>query len=154
MYLHIEGYLRLLRRHRVGTLDYKDITDVLKAVNEIDRVRGHIAKAPNEEASTFEVAATERPSMSTAPARHGCGQCVATPQVVPSPNPSPPTPIHLLAPTSLHPPHIHVLGLTSLHPPDFHFLSFHPFHPLTWVLTSIQPLLSCTRSHPPKPLAI
>ena len=90
MYLHIEGYLHLLRRHRVGTLDYKDITDVLKAVNEINCVRGHIAKAPNKEASTLEVAATERSSTSTAPARHGYVQCVATPQVVPSPDiPSP-----------------------------------------------------------------
>ena len=92
MYLHMEGYLHLLRRHRVGTLDYKDITDVLKAVNEIDRVHGHIVKAPNEEASTLEVAATERSSTSTAPTRHGYVQCVATPQVVPSPDPSPPTP--------------------------------------------------------------
>ena len=91
MYLHIEGYLHLLRRHRVGTLDYKDITDVLKAVNEIDRVHGHIVKASNEEASTLEVAATERSSTSTAPARHGYVQCVATPPVVPSPDPSPPT---------------------------------------------------------------
>ena len=76
----------------MGTPDYKDITDVLKVVNEIDRVRGHIAEAPNEEASILEVAATERPSTSTTPARRGRGQHVATPQVVPSPDPSPPTP--------------------------------------------------------------
>ena len=29
----------------MDTSDYKDITDVLKAVNEIDRVRAHITKA-------------------------------------------------------------------------------------------------------------
>ena len=33
MYLQIKGYIRLLRRRGVGILDYKDITDVLKAVN-------------------------------------------------------------------------------------------------------------------------
>ena len=57
----------------MGTLDYKDITNVLKAVNEIDYVRGHIAKALNDEAATIEAAATERPSTSTAPAGHGHG---------------------------------------------------------------------------------
>ena len=74
----------------MGTPDYKDIIDVLKAV--IDHVHGHIVEAPNEEASTLEVAATERPSTSTAFAKRGRGQRVVTPWVVPSVDPSPPTP--------------------------------------------------------------
>ena len=98
----------------------------------------------------------ESPSTSTTPAGH---PLVATPRVVPTPDPSPSTPhpspsptilhpphIHPLTPPSLHPPHIHVLGLTSVHPAHSHFLSCHPFHPFTWVL--IQPLLTCSRSHP------
>ena len=92
MYLQIEGYLHLLRRHEVGTPDYKDITDVLKAVNEIECVRGHIVEAPNEEATTLEAAAVERPSMSTAPTKRGLHQHVAIPRIIPSPNPSPLTP--------------------------------------------------------------
>ena len=98
MYLQIEGYLHLLRHHPVGTLDYKDIIDVLMAVNEIDHVRGHIPEAPNEEAATPIATTTERPSttkrpsMSTAPAGHGSHSPVATPQVVPTPDPSPSTP--------------------------------------------------------------
>ncbi|XP_030946469.1 vegetative cell wall protein gp1-like [Quercus lobata] len=88
----IEGYLRLLRHHPVGTPDYKDITDVLKAVNEIDRVQTHIPEAPNKEAATPEATSTERPSMSTTLARHGSCPLVATPQVVPTPDPSPSTP--------------------------------------------------------------
>ncbi|KAL0007992.1 hypothetical protein SO802_009494 [Lithocarpus litseifolius] len=66
-------YLRLLRRHGMGTPDYKDITDVLKAVNEIDCVRGHIAEAPNDKATTLEAAAIERPSTSTTAAECGRG---------------------------------------------------------------------------------
>ena len=79
----------------MGTLDYKDITDVLKAVNEIDRVRGHISNAPNEEAATPKEAATERLSMSTASIRHGSRLPIVTPQVVPTLDPSPPHPISI-----------------------------------------------------------
>ena len=42
----------------MGTEDYKDITDVLKAVHEIDRVQPPIPKASNEEAATPAAAAT------------------------------------------------------------------------------------------------
>nr|POE57523.1 udp-galactose transporter 2 [Quercus suber] len=90
--LMIEGYLRLLRRHPVGTPDYKDITDVLKAVNEIGRVQPHICESLNEEAATPEAAATERPSTSTALAGLGSHLPVATPQVVPTLDPSPSIP--------------------------------------------------------------
>ena len=82
----------------MGTPDYKDITDVLKAVNEIDRVQPHIPEAPNEEAATPEAvfierpSTTERPSMSIAHAGHGSRSPVATVRVVPTLEPSPSTP--------------------------------------------------------------
>ena len=55
----------------MGTLDYKDIIDVLEALNEIDNAHGHIAEALTDEAVTLEAAGTERPSTSIAPV--GCG---------------------------------------------------------------------------------
>ena len=44
--------------------DYKDIFDVLKAMNEIDCVQPPIPETPNEEAATpvAAAAATQRPS--------------------------------------------------------------------------------------------
>ena len=116
MYSQIEGYLRLLRRHRVGIPDYKDIIDVLKAVNEIDRVRGHISKAPNEEAATLKEAATERPSMSTTLIRHGSRLPVVTPRVVPTLDPSPPTP-NLSPSTNIPPPTSHPCPGFDIPPP-------------------------------------
>ncbi|KAK9998988.1 hypothetical protein SO802_018591 [Lithocarpus litseifolius] len=56
--LMIGGYIRLLRRHPMDTEDYKDITDVLKAVKEIDCVQPPIPEALNEEAATPAAAAT------------------------------------------------------------------------------------------------
>ncbi|XP_075674774.1 serine/threonine-protein phosphatase 7 long form homolog [Castanea sativa] len=74
----IEGYARLLRRHPVGTEDHKDITDVLKAVQEIGRVQPPIPEAPNEEAATPAAAPTQSPSTSRAPVGHGSRSPVAT----------------------------------------------------------------------------
>ena len=49
--MQIEGYVHLLRPHPVATKDHKDITDMLKAVQEIGRVRMPNPKAPNKEAA-------------------------------------------------------------------------------------------------------
>ncbi|KAL0012771.1 hypothetical protein SO802_007879 [Lithocarpus litseifolius] len=123
--LLIEGYLHLLRRHPVGTPNYKDIIDVLKAVNEIDRVQAHIHEAPNEEAATSKAAAierpstTERPSMSTTLARHGSRPPVATPQVVPTPDPSPSTPHPSLSP-NIPSPTLHPSPAPNIPPPIPH----------------------------------
>ena len=70
----------------MGTEDHKDITDVLTAVHEIDRVQPPIPEAPNEEAATPAGPSTsEVPSTSTAPARCPSRPPVATPRVVPTP---------------------------------------------------------------------
>ncbi|KAK9986427.1 hypothetical protein SO802_031378 [Lithocarpus litseifolius] len=103
--LMIEGYVRLLRRHSMGTKDHKDITDVLKAVHEIGRVQPPIPEAPNEEAATPAAAPTQRPSTtespstSTAPAESHSRPPVATLGVIPTPDPSPSTPHPSLSPT-------------------------------------------------------
>uniref|UniRef100_A0A7N2MLZ6 Uncharacterized protein n=1 Tax=Quercus lobata TaxID=97700 RepID=A0A7N2MLZ6_QUELO len=66
--------------------DYKDISDVLKVVNEIDCVQPPIPEALNEEAATPAAAATQRPSTtkspstSIAPAGRGSRPPVATPR--------------------------------------------------------------------------
>ncbi|KAL0007484.1 hypothetical protein SO802_008986 [Lithocarpus litseifolius] len=103
--LLIEGYVRLLRRHPVGTEDHKDIIDVLTAVHEIGRVQPPIPEAPNEEAATPAAApnqrpsTTESPSTSTTPAGSHSRPPVATPRVVPTPDPSPSTPHPSFSPT-------------------------------------------------------
>ena len=139
--------------------DHKDITEVLTAVHAIEYVQ-----PPIPEALIEEVATPTGPSTSKAPA--GCQSCplVATPRLVPTPDPSPstphpspsptipspsphpaprptissltphPSPRPTIPPPSLHLPHILVLGLTFVHPPHGHFLSCHPFHHFTWVL--------------------
>ena len=56
--MKIEGYLRLLNRHLVGTEDHKDITDVLKAVQEIGRIQPLDPEALNEDVATPATAAT------------------------------------------------------------------------------------------------
>ena len=102
----------------MGTEDHKDITDVLKAVQEIGRIQLLDPKAPNEDAATPAVAATQRlntiesPSTSIDPAGR---PLVSTPQVVPTLDPSPSTP-H----PSLHPPHIYPLAPPSLYPSYIH----------------------------------
>ena len=100
----------------MGIPYYKDITNVLKTVNEIDHVRGHISKALNEEAATPEEAATERPSMSTTPIGHGSRLPVVTPRVVPTLDPSPPTP-YLSPSTNMPPPTSHPCPGSDILPP-------------------------------------
>ncbi|XP_075662656.1 uncharacterized protein LOC142632124 isoform X2 [Castanea sativa] len=95
----IEGYACLLRRHPVGTEDHKDITDVLNAVQEIGRVQPPIPEAPNEEAATPAAAPTQSPSTSRAPVGRGSRSSIATPRVVPTPDPHPSTPNPSPSPT-------------------------------------------------------
>ncbi|KAF3957633.1 hypothetical protein CMV_017375 [Castanea mollissima] len=92
--LLIEGYIRLLRRHPVGTEDHKDITEVLTAVHAIERVQPPIPEAPNEEVPT-----PTGPSTSTTPAGCRPRPPVASPRVVPTPDPSPCTPHPSPSPT-------------------------------------------------------
>ena len=86
--MQIKGYVCLLMRHLMGTEDHKDIIDVLEAMHEIGRVQPLDLEAPNEEAATPAVAPTQRPSTSKALAGRCSRPPVATPQVVPTPDPS------------------------------------------------------------------
>uniref|UniRef100_A0A7N2MJ75 Aminotransferase-like plant mobile domain-containing protein n=1 Tax=Quercus lobata TaxID=97700 RepID=A0A7N2MJ75_QUELO len=103
--LMIEGYVRMMRCHPVGTEEHNDIINVLEAVHEIGRVRPREPEAPNEEAATPAAAPTQRPSTtespstSTAPAGRCSRPPVATPQVVPTLDPSPSTAHPSLSPT-------------------------------------------------------
>uniref|UniRef100_A0A7N2N3Z4 Aminotransferase-like plant mobile domain-containing protein n=1 Tax=Quercus lobata TaxID=97700 RepID=A0A7N2N3Z4_QUELO len=92
--LLIEGYVRLLRRHPVGTEDHNDITEVLTAVQVMTRVQPPIPEAPIEEA-----AMPTGPSTSTAPAGCQSRPPVATPQLLPTPDPSASTPHASASPT-------------------------------------------------------
>ncbi|XP_050290565.1 vegetative cell wall protein gp1-like [Quercus robur] len=91
---------RLLRHHPVGTEDHMDITDVLTTVHLLDRVQPPMPEAPNEEAATpAGPSTTEGPSTSTAPAGCPSRLPIATPWVVPTPDPSPSTPHPSSSPT-------------------------------------------------------
>ena len=85
----------MLRRHPVGTEDHKDIINVLETVHEIGRVRPRESEAPNKEAATPAAVPTQRPSTtespstSTAPVGRYSRPHVATPQGVPTLDPSP-----------------------------------------------------------------
>uniref|UniRef100_A0A7N2RFD4 Aminotransferase-like plant mobile domain-containing protein n=1 Tax=Quercus lobata TaxID=97700 RepID=A0A7N2RFD4_QUELO len=92
--LLIEGYVRLLRRHPVGTEDHNDITEVLTAVQAMTRVQPPIPEAPIEEA-----AMPTGPSTSTAPAGCQSRPPVATPQLLPTPDPCASTPHASASPT-------------------------------------------------------
>ncbi|KAK9997026.1 hypothetical protein SO802_021712 [Lithocarpus litseifolius] len=146
----IEGYVRLLRRHPVGTEDHKDIIDVLQAVQEIGRVQPPDPEAPNEEAATPAAAATpivcttESPSTSTAPAGR---PPVATPQVFPTPNPSSPTPHPSSRPTIHspipHPPPSPTIPSPIPHPPPSPTIPSPISHPPP------SPTIPSPISHPP-----
>uniref|UniRef100_A0A7N2KR31 Uncharacterized protein n=1 Tax=Quercus lobata TaxID=97700 RepID=A0A7N2KR31_QUELO len=106
----IEGYLRLLSRHPVGTEDHQDIIDVLTAVQAIGRVQPRDPEVLNEEAATPAAAATQRPSTTESPSTSIAPTRrlrVRTPRVVPTSDPPPPTPHPSLSPTipspTLHP---------------------------------------------------
>ncbi|XP_030949704.1 serine/threonine-protein phosphatase 7 long form homolog [Quercus lobata] len=92
--LLIEGYVRLLRRHPVGTEDHNDITEVLTAVQAMTRVQPPIPEAPIEEA-----AMPTGLSTSTAPAGCQSRPPVATPQLLLTPDPSASTPHASASPT-------------------------------------------------------
>ncbi|KAK7839237.1 hypothetical protein CFP56_018207, partial [Quercus suber] len=84
---------RLLRHYPVGTEEHTDINDVLTVVHHIDRVQPPIPEAPNEEAaSPAGPSTTEGPSTSIASTGCPSRQPVATPQGLPTPDPSPYTP--------------------------------------------------------------
>ncbi|KAL0006724.1 hypothetical protein SO802_008226 [Lithocarpus litseifolius] len=145
--LMIEGYIRLLRRHPVGTEDHKDIIDVLKAMQEIGHVQPPIPEAPNEEAATPAAVATQRPSTtkspstSTAPAGRHSRPPIATPRVVPTPDPSPSTPHPSPSPTIPSP---------TPHPsPSPTIPSPIPHPPLSPTIPSPTPLPSPSPTIPP-----
>ena len=120
--MQVEGYLRLLSHHPVGTEDHQDITDVLTAVQVIGRVRPPDPEAPNEEAATTAAAATQRPSTtespstSTTPTRR---LPLRTPRLVPTPDPPPPTPHPSLSPT-IPSPTLHSSRTPTIPPPTPH----------------------------------
>ncbi|KAF3967255.1 hypothetical protein CMV_008721 [Castanea mollissima] len=123
--LMIEGYVRLLGRHPVGTEDHNDIIDVLKAVQEIGRIQSPIPEASNEEADTpvavaiQSLSTTERPSTSKTPARRGSHPPVATPRVVPTPDLSLSTPHPSPSPT-IPSPTTHPSPSPTISPPTPH----------------------------------
>ena len=143
--MQVEGYLRLLSHHPVGTEDHQDITDVLTAVQVIGRVRLPDLEAPNEEAATLAAAATQRPSttespsMSTTPSR-----ClpVRTPRLVPTPDPPPPTPHPSFSPT-IPSPTLHPSRSPTIPPPTPHPCPGSDIHPPTpQSFPEVSPILS------------
>ena len=132
----------------MGIEDYNDITDVLKAVHEIDRVQPPIPEVLNEEATTLVVASTQRPSTSTDPAGHGSRLPVATPQVVPTPDPDPsPSTPHPSLSSSIPSPSPHPCLGFDIPPPTPQ--SFPELSPIPSFDLGIDPTLPNMQQEPP-----
>ena len=90
IYLQIASHKQLLMRCIGGNLDYKQITDVLKAVDCLYRLTAHLPVQNTNEANLEAPEDTGRPSTSSTPANHSYGRCAAPHQVVTRPDPPPP----------------------------------------------------------------
>ncbi|XP_065626285.1 extensin-like [Quercus suber] len=141
----IEGYLCLLSYHLVGTEDHKDITDVLNAVQEIGRVQPSDPEAPNEDAATPATAATKRPSTTESPSTSTTPTGrppIATPRVVPTPNPFPST-LHLSLSPTIPSPTPHPYPSPTIPPPTPHPCPESNIRPPTpWSFLELSPIPS------------
>ena len=90
IYLQVASHKQLLMRHAVGSLEYKQITDVLKAVERLRRIT---AQLPLEDTDGENPEAPEdigQPSTSSTRASHSHGQCAASHQFISRLGPHPP----------------------------------------------------------------
>ena len=90
IYLQVASHKQLLMRHAVGSLEYKQITDVLKAVERLRRIT---AQLPLEDTDGENPEAPEdigQPSTSSTRASYSHGQRAAPHQVVSRLGPPPP----------------------------------------------------------------
>ncbi|KAK9998940.1 hypothetical protein SO802_018543 [Lithocarpus litseifolius] len=76
----IASHKQLLMCCIVGSPDYKQITDVLKAVDRLHRIIAYLPMQNTNEANLEAPEDTGRPSTSLTPASHSYGQCAATDQ--------------------------------------------------------------------------
>ena len=77
IYLQIASQKELLMRCVGGNLDYKQITDVLKAVDCLHRLTAHLPVQNTNEANLEAPEDIVRPSTSSTPANHSHGWRVA-----------------------------------------------------------------------------
>ncbi|KAL0004823.1 hypothetical protein SO802_012384 [Lithocarpus litseifolius] len=140
--LHSMRYVCLLSRYPVGTKDHKDITDVLKVVQEIGRVQPPNPEAPNEEAATLAAAATQRPSTTESPST-STAPTVPSPTSHPPPSPTIPSPIPHPSPSPTIPPPTPYPCPSRSHPPIVRLLALlraltHPMFRLSRLLGYLQ----------------
>uniref|UniRef100_A0A7N2KWA8 Peptidase C19 ubiquitin carboxyl-terminal hydrolase domain-containing protein n=1 Tax=Quercus lobata TaxID=97700 RepID=A0A7N2KWA8_QUELO len=135
--------------------DHKDITDVLKAVQEIGHVQSPNPEASNEEAATPTAAATQMPSTTESPSTSTTPTerlPVATPWVVPTPDLSPSSPHLSLSPTipspTPHPP----LSPTIPPPTPHSCLGFDIHPPTPRSFPELSPISSFDLGIDPTPL--
>ena len=116
IYLQVASHKQLLMRHAVGSSGYKQITDVLKAVEHLRHITAQLPLEDTDGANPEAPEDTGRPSTSSTRASHSHGQRAAPHQVVsrlgslPPPHASPalefPLPSHASpAPKFPPPPH-------------------------------------------------
>ena len=77
IYLQVASHKQLLMRHAVGSSGYKQITDVLKAVEHLRRITAQLPLEDTDGANPEVPEDTGRPSTSSTRASHSHGQRAA-----------------------------------------------------------------------------
>ena len=90
IYLQVASHKQLLMHHAVGSPKYKQITDVLKAVERLRRITAQLPLEDTDGANPEALEDTGRPSTSSTRASHSHGQRAAPHQVVSRLGPPPP----------------------------------------------------------------
>ena len=104
IYLQVASHKQLWMRHAVGSPEYKQITDVLKAVERLCRIATQLPLEDTDGANPEAPEDTGQPSTSSTHASHSHGQCVAPHQVIS--RLGPPLPPHA-SPALEFPPPLH-----------------------------------------------
>ena len=107
IYLQVASHKQLLMRHAVGSLEYKQIIAVLKAVERLRRITAQLPLEEIDGANQEVPEDTGRPSTSSTHASHSHGQRAAPHQVVSRLGPPPPP--HASPALEFPPPHMHLL---------------------------------------------
>ena len=77
IYLQVASHKQLLMQHAVGSLEYKQITDVLKAVERLRRITAQLPLEDTNGANPEAPEDTGRPNTSLTRASHSHGQRAA-----------------------------------------------------------------------------
>ena len=104
IYLQVANHKQMLMRYVVGSLEFKQITAVLKVMDRLHRLAAQLPLEDIDRANPEALEDTGRPSTCLTLTSHSHGQCAAPHQVISRPDPPPPP--HA-SPTLEFPPPLH-----------------------------------------------